>query len=156
MPTAIVTGSGGLIGSESVAHFVAAGYDVIGLENDMRARFFGAAASTSHTTRRLQETLAPAFRSLEIDIRDAAAVDRVFADHASGLDLIIHTAAQPSHDWAATDPQTDFSVNANGTLNLLDSARRHAPHRDVHLLFDEQGLRRPPQQPPAGRARRPA
>jgi CDP-paratose 2-epimerase len=127
MPTAIVTGSGGLIGSESAQHFVEAGYEVIGLENDMRARFFGPAASTAHTTERLLSTLGDSFRSVEVDIRDVEAVDRVFADAASALELVIHTAAQPSHDWAASDPQTDFTVNANGTLNLLDATRRHAP-----------------------------
>jgi CDP-paratose 2-epimerase len=127
MPTAIVTGSGGLIGSESVQHFAEAGYDVIGLENDMRAHFFGPTASTAHTTDRLVTTLGDSFRSVEVDIRDAEAVDRVFADAASSLELVIHTAAQPSHDWAASDPQTDFTVNANGTLNLLEAARRNAP-----------------------------
>jgi CDP-paratose 2-epimerase len=127
MPTAIVTGSGGLIGSESVQHFTAAGYDVIGLENDMRARFFGPTASTARTTERLVQTLGDSFRSLEVDIRDADAVDRVFAEVARSLELVIHTAAQPSHDWAASDPQTDFTVNANGTLNLLDATRRHTP-----------------------------
>jgi CDP-paratose 2-epimerase len=127
MPTALVTGSGGLIGSESVGYFVEAGYDVVGLENDMRARFFGASASTGHTTSRLLDQFGESFRSLEIDIRDRDAVDRVFAEVAGSLDLLIHTAAQPSHDWAASDPQTDFSVNANGTLNLLEATRRHAP-----------------------------
>jgi CDP-paratose 2-epimerase len=127
MPTAIVTGSGGLIGSESVKHFVEAGYEVVGLENDMRARFFGASASTSHTTQRLLRTFEDSFRSLEIDIRNAEAVDRSFAEASSSLHLVIHTAAQPSHDWAASDPQTDFTVNANGTLNLLEATRTHAP-----------------------------
>src|SRR5579871_6371821 len=127
MPTAIVTGSGGLIGSETVAHFVQAGYDVIGLDNDMRARFFGPSASTRHTSQRLVGTLGDSFRWLEIDIRDNDAVDRVFTEAAGSLELVIHTAAQPSHDWAARDPHTDFSVNANGTLNLLQAARQHAP-----------------------------
>jgi CDP-paratose 2-epimerase len=127
MPTAIVTGSGGLIGSESVQHFTSAGYDVIGLENDMRARFFGPTASTAQTTERLQRTFGESFRSLEIDIRDADAVSRVFKLHGGSLELIVHTAAQPSHDWAASDPQTDFGVNANGTLNLLEATREHAP-----------------------------
>jgi CDP-paratose 2-epimerase len=126
VPVAIVTGSGGLIGSESVRHLVESGHDVIGLENDMRAEFFGPDASTQRVTERLVERY-PEFRSLDLDIRDAEGVMDVFAEHARDLDLVVHTAAQPSHDWAATDPQTDFTVNANGTLNLLEAARRHAP-----------------------------
>src|SRR5436190_9268908 len=127
MPSAIVTGSGGLIGSESVEHFVEAGYDVVGLENDMRASFFGPSASTAHTTDRLLRTLGGSFRSLEVDIRDFDSVDRVFAEHSRSLELVLHAAAQPSHDWAASDPHTDFTVNANGTLNLLEATRAHAP-----------------------------
>src|ERR1700709_2173526 len=127
MPVAIITGSGGLIGSESVRHFVELGFDVIGLENDMRARFFGSDASTAHTTQSLVERYGEEFRSLELDIRDADGVSRVFAERASEIELVIHTAAQPSHDWAASDPQTDFAVNANGTLNLLEAARAHCP-----------------------------
>src|SRR5579859_4270446 len=101
MATAIVTGSGGLIGSESVQHFVQAGYDVVGLENDMRARFFGPSASTAHTTERLTRSYAEGFRSLEVDIRDRDGVERVFREVGPALELVIHTAAQPSHDWAA-------------------------------------------------------
>jgi CDP-paratose 2-epimerase len=127
MPKAIVTGSGGLIGSESVAHFIAAGYEVLGLENDMRARFFGESASTSRTTERLVREYEGSFRSLEVDIRDRDAVERIFAEHAADIGLIVHTAAQPSHDWAARDPHTDFSVNATGTLNLLQASRTHTP-----------------------------
>jgi CDP-paratose 2-epimerase len=127
MPTAIVSGSGGLIGSESVQYFVECGYDVVGCENDMRARFFGSSASTAHTTDRLLHSLGESFRSLEIDIRDFDSIDRVFAEHGRSLELVIHTAAQPSHDWAASEPHTDFTVNANGTLNLLEATRRHAP-----------------------------
>ena len=126
MPTAIVTGSGGLVGSDSVRHFVEAGYDVIGIENDMRARFFGPNASTERMTRHLAERY-PVFRTLDLDIRDADGIDRLFAQQAPTLELVIHTAAQPSHDWAASDPHTDFTVNANGTLNLLEATRRHAP-----------------------------
>jgi CDP-paratose 2-epimerase len=132
MPTAIVTGSGGLIGSEAVRRLIEAGHDVIGLENDMRARFFGPDASTAHVTRALTERY-PSFRSLELDIRDAEGLDAVWARHARELELIIHAAAQPSHDWAARDPQTDFAVNANGTLNLLEATRRHAP--DATFVF---------------------
>ena len=132
MPIAIVTGSGGLIGSESVGHYVERGFDVIGLENDMRAGFFGADASTSPTTRRLVERY-PEFRSMEIDIRDREAVESLFARHGAAIELIVHTAAQPSHDWAASDPHTDFAVNAVGTLNLLEAARRSAP--DATFVF---------------------
>ena len=133
MSVAIATGSGGLIGSESVSHFVQAGYRVVGLENDMRARFFGADASTAPITEALVERYPREFSSLEIDIRDADAIDRIFAEHSSQIELVIHTAAQPSHDWAASDPQTDFAVNANGTLNLLEATRRHAP--DATFVF---------------------
>jgi CDP-paratose 2-epimerase len=132
VPSAIVTGSGGLIGSESVRHFVKGGFDVIGLENDMRARFFGPEASTRRVTERLLEDFPDEFRSLDLDIRDADGVMRVFAEPRD-LALVVHAAAQPSHDWAASDPQTDFTVNANGTLNLLEAARKHAP--DATFLF---------------------
>jgi len=126
MPTAIVTGSGGLIGSESVARVFELGFDVVGLENDMRARFFGAQASTAHMTDALLARYPDAFASLAIDVRDRDAVERVFAERAGQIELVVHTAAQPSHDWAAGDPHTDFEVNALGTLNLLEATRRHA------------------------------
>jgi CDP-paratose 2-epimerase len=132
MAVAIVTGSGGLIGSESVRFFAEEGYDVIGLENDMRAYFFGPEASTAPVTARLESDL-DAFRSLDVDLRDADGVDRVFERSAREIELIVHAAAQPSHDWAAREPQTDFAVNANGTLNLLEAARRHAP--DATFIF---------------------
>jgi CDP-paratose 2-epimerase len=131
-PIAIVTGSGGLIGSESVRHFAALGFDVIGLENDMRAQFFGPEASTSHNTEELKAEV-DTFRSLELDIRDTDGVERLFAEHGAKIELIVHTAAQPSHDWAASDPFTDFTVNANGTLNLLQAARNHCP--DAPFVF---------------------
>src|ERR1700742_861570 len=127
MATVIVTGSGGLIGSESVAHFARAGYDVVGIENDMGARFFGPDASTSGTTARLEREFAGSFRSEALDIRDSDGVLRLFERTDTDLAAVIHTAAQPSHDWAATDPQTDFGVNANGTLNLLEATRRVRP-----------------------------
>jgi CDP-paratose 2-epimerase len=125
MPIAVVTGSGGLIGSESVGHFVEQGFHVVGIENDMRASFFGPDASTRGVTERLVGAY-PEFRSLELDVRDASGVERLFARHGSDIELVVHTAAQPSHDWAASAPHVDFEVNANGTLNLLESTRRHA------------------------------
>jgi CDP-paratose 2-epimerase len=131
-PIAIVTGSGGLIGSESVRHFATLGFDVIGLENDMRAHFFGADASTAHVTDRLLEEV-DGFRSLPLDIRDTDGVARMLAEHGSRIEVVIHTAAQPSHDWAASDPHTDFGVNALGTLNLLQATRDHCP--DATFVF---------------------
>lgn len=125
MPSAIVTGSGGLIGSESVARLVELGFDVIGLENDMRARFFGAQASTAHVSEALLARFPDAFTALAIDVHDRASVERVFAEHGSQIELVVHTAAQPSHDWAATDPHTDFEVNALGTLTLLEATRQY-------------------------------
>jgi CDP-paratose 2-epimerase len=133
MSLAIITGSGGLIGSESVAHFIEAGLDVVGIENDLRAYFFGPSASTAQRSRGLAERYPDAFRWVEHDIRDADAIDRIFAEHARDLELVVHTAAQPSHDWAASEPQTDFTVNANGTLNLLEATRRHRP--DATFVF---------------------
>jgi CDP-paratose 2-epimerase len=132
MPVAVVTGSGGLVGSATVEHLVAEGYDVVGLENDMRAVFFGPAASTAHVTRRLAERL-DHFTSVDVDIRDAEAVERIFGRHRGRIEVVVHAAAQPSHDWAASDPHTDFGVNAQGTLNLLEATRRHA--LDAPFIF---------------------
>lgn len=132
MGVAVVTGSGGLVGSESVRFLVEAGHDVVGIENDMRAAFFGPEASTAPVTRRLEETY-DTFHSLDVDVRDADGVARIFARHGSAIEVVIHAAAQPSHDWAATDPPTDFGVNAVGTMNLLEAARLHAP--DAPFVF---------------------
>jgi CDP-paratose 2-epimerase len=125
MAVAIVTGSGGLVGSEAVRHLASTGWDVVGIENDMRASFFGEGASTAHVTRDLVDAY-EGFRWIELDVRDREGVDRVFAEHSGELALVIHAAAQPSHDWAREQPHTDFGVNANGTLNLLESTRAHA------------------------------
>jgi CDP-paratose 2-epimerase len=133
MSTAVITGSGGLIGSESVRHFVEAGHDVIGIENDMRARFFGPDASTRAVSERLTARYRDAFRWEEMDIRDRDGVVRLFAAERHRIELVIHAAAQPSHDWAASDPHTDFEVNAGGTLNLLEAVRQFAP--DATFVF---------------------
>ncbi|HEV3053344.1 MAG TPA: NAD-dependent epimerase/dehydratase family protein, partial [Solirubrobacteraceae bacterium] len=98
MAVAIVTGSGGLVGSESVSRLVELGYDVIGIENDMRAQFFGPAASTAGTSARLATTYGNSFRWLDLDIRDRDGVERAFATAGSTIELVVHAAAQPSHD----------------------------------------------------------
>lgn len=132
MPIAIVTGSGGLIGSESVRTLTREGFDVIGVDNDMRAQFFGPEASTRRTTEELAGRF-DTFRPLALDIRDREGVEKLFAEVAPHLELVVHTAAQPSHDWAARDPHWDFSVNAVGTLNLLEATRNHKP--DATFVF---------------------
>ena len=126
MSVVVVTGSSGLIGSEAVAFFCDKGFDVVGLDNDMRAYFFGREASTAWNRERLKAKYRK-FADHEIDIRDTSAVDTLFARHGKAITAVIHTAAQPSHDWAAREPLTDFSVNATGTLALLEATRKHAP-----------------------------
>jgi CDP-paratose 2-epimerase len=133
MSVAIITGSAGLIGSEAARHFAGLGMDVIGIDNDMRRRFFGAEASTAWQRRRLRQELAGRYRHVRADIRDARAMKRVLRSFGRHVSLVIHTAAQPSHDWAAKAPQVDFGVNAVGTLNLLEATRRFAP--DAVFIF---------------------
>ena len=122
----IVTGSAGLIGSETVKHFAGEGFRIIGVDNDMRSRFFGAEASTQKTRDQLVKTVRD-YEHHDLDIREAGAVLDLFKQYRSEIAAVVHTAAQPSHDWAARDPQTDFTVNANGTLNLLEAARAFCP-----------------------------
>jgi len=126
MSLAVVTGSAGLIGSETCKRFHAEGFDVVGIDNDMRARFFGSEASTARTRQELQSSL-PNYRHHPIDIRDAAAVEGLLEKLGKAVKVIVHTAAQPSHDWAAREPQTDFGVTALGTLNPLEALRTHSP-----------------------------
>jgi CDP-paratose 2-epimerase len=132
MAIAVVTGSGGLIGSEAVRYFAKQGFVVLGIENDMRAYFFGPEASTAHVTAALEEEF-DTFRSLELDLRDAEGINGVFQRHGRDIEVIVHAAAQPSHDWAASEPFTDFEINATGTLNLLEATRNNAP--DASFIF---------------------
>jgi CDP-paratose 2-epimerase len=127
MSVVLVTGSTGLIGSDAVAHFCELGYTVAGIDNDMRKVFFGDTASTAWNRDRLQARWGERYEHWSVDIRDVAGLEKIFERYRSEITLIIHAAAQPSHDWAAREPLTDFSVNANGTLNLLELTRRHAP-----------------------------
>jgi CDP-paratose 2-epimerase len=127
MSVALVTGSAGLVGSEAARYFAGLGMTVIGVDNDMRAEFFGAEASTVWQRKELERELGALYRHESLDIRDVEAMDRLVRGYGSELSLVIHAAAQPSHDWAARDPLTDFTVNANGTLSLLEAVRKHAP-----------------------------
>ncbi|MDP9292759.1 MAG: NAD-dependent epimerase/dehydratase family protein [Verrucomicrobiota bacterium] len=124
MKTMLVTGSSGLIGSEVVAYFSERGWNVHGVDNNMRADFFGPGGDTRWNQRRLLDKYA-AFRHHEMDIRDRKGVAECV--QTIKPDLLVHTAAQPSHDLAASRPFDDFDVNAGGTLNLLEAARQHIP-----------------------------
>jgi CDP-paratose 2-epimerase len=116
-----------LIGSEAAQFFAGRGLDIVGLDNDMRRTFFGDEASTAWNRSQLEHRLGKQYTHYEIDVRDQEGVSSLFAHYGADISLVIHAAAQPSHDWAARDPHTDFTVNANGTLNLLEATRRYAP-----------------------------
>lgn len=127
MKTVVITGAAGLIGSESVKFFCEKGYRVIGIDNDMRKYFFGEDASTGWLINELISTYRN-FGNEFIDIRDYESVCRIFREHNTDIELVIHTAAQPSHDWAAKEPLIDFSINATGTIHLLEATRLFSPN----------------------------
>lgn len=126
MDMVLITGSAGLIGSEAAEFYASRGHPVIGIDNDLRRYFFGQDGSTAWNRERLTRQF-PRYNHYDLDIRDQEALRGLFSQYSTDLKLIIHTAAQPSHDWAAREPFTDFSVNANGTLNLLEMARQFCP-----------------------------
>jgi CDP-paratose 2-epimerase len=127
MDIALVTGSAGLIGAESVRFLSDKNFKILGIDNNMRQEFFGLEASTDWQRRQLEEQI-PNYKHFNIDIRNQEEIFKIFKDYSHDIKLIIHTAAQPSHDWAAKDPFKDFSVNANGTLTLLEATRIYAPN----------------------------
>jgi CDP-paratose 2-epimerase len=126
MSVVVITGSSGLVGSAAARFFHGRGFDVVGVDNNLRRQFFGTDGSVEWNTRALIERL-PHFRHVDADIRDRDAIFGLFARYGTSIECVIHAAAQPSHDWAARDPFTDFSVNANGTLTMLEAARAHCP-----------------------------
>jgi CDP-paratose 2-epimerase len=126
MTVAIITGSGGLIGSQSVKYFASKFDLIIGIDNNQRAYFFGEEASTLPSSSKLSADFSN-FTHHNIDIRNTDAIDTIFNKYNADIQLVIHAAAQPSHDWAAREPLTDFSINANGTLNMLEATRKYAP-----------------------------
>jgi len=132
MAIAIVTGSAGLIGSEASRHFAKSGLTVIGIDNDMRREFFGDEASTSWQRGQLEAELGENYIHLDADIRDQDAMTELFAKYGNDIKLIVHTAAQPSHDWAARDPHKDFTVRVHSSA--LQRCR-------LYFHFNEQGLR---------------
>lgn len=120
----LVTGSAGLIGSESVRFFSKLGFDIFGIDNDSRKYFFGPLASTSWNKRKLEKEIKN-YTHFNVDIRNQKQIEQIFKEHK--FDLIIHAAAQPSHDWAAKEPLTDFTINALGTHILLEAFRKFCP-----------------------------
>lgn len=134
--TAIVTGAGGLVGSAAVERLISDGYTVLGVENDMRKYFFGNDGSTKGVLDRLKRKYVPRgdFITQNIDIRDFTSLHTWVRAVGVDLDLVIHCAAQPSHDWAAREPHTDFCVNALGTLNVLEAVRQVNPEATVACI----------------------
>ncbi len=132
MSVAIITGAAGLIGGEAVRFFAEQGFEDAGIDNDMRKVFFGPDASTIWHRRELERTV-KGYTHYDSDVRDRDAMAKVFARYGKSIAVVIHAAAQPSHDWAAKDPATDFSVNASATLVLLELTRAHCP--DAPFLF---------------------
>ncbi len=126
MGVCLITGAAGLVGSESARYFALKNFAVVGIDNDMRQYFFGENASTDWNRRRLEEDI-PGYTHYETDIRDEQGMASIFKEYGTDIELIIHAAAQPSHDWAAREPFVDFSINANGTLVLLEMTRRYCP-----------------------------
>src|SRR3990167_8233900 len=126
MGIAVVTGSAGLIGSEAARYFAGRSLNVVGVDNDLRKYFFGAEASTAWNRKILAKEV-KGYTHHDLDIRDLKGLEKVFKKYTTDIKLIIHAAAQPSHDWAAREPLTDFGVNATATLNLLELTRRHCP-----------------------------
>jgi CDP-paratose 2-epimerase len=132
MSVALITGSSGLIGSETARFLHDKGMEIVGIDNDMRSYFFGPDASTAWNTEQLRKQL-KRFAHHAADIRDDRAINTLFRDLGKSISLIVHTASQPSHDWAAREPMTDFTVNADGTLILLEAFRQFAP--DATFIF---------------------
>ena len=127
MSVVLVTGSAGLIGSEAASYYGGLGFEIVGIDNDMRSAFFGPEASTASNRAWLEATLGAAYHHFDVDVRDRDSILRLFRRYGRAIELVIHTAAQPSHDWAAREPFTDFDINAVGTLNVLEATRLHAP-----------------------------
>ncbi|MDR1645474.1 MAG: NAD-dependent epimerase/dehydratase family protein [Tannerellaceae bacterium] len=133
MTVAIITGAAGLIGSEAV-RFLSQKIDLlIGIDNDMRSYFFGKESSTLWNAKLLNESV-DNYKHYSVDIRNFGEIENIFKEYNKDIALVVHTAAQPSHDWAAQEPLTDFSVNATGTSNLLECTRLYASPRAVFIF----------------------
>lgn len=132
MSIAVITGAAGLIGSETARFLHDKGLEIVGIDNNLRRYFFGEDGSTDWNTRQLQQGLRN-YDHFSIDVRDQEAVGKLFQERGKEIVLVVHAAAQPSHDWAAREPFTDFTVNANGTLVMLETTRQYCP--DATFIF---------------------
>lgn len=132
MAVAIVTGASGLIGSQTARFLHEQGMEVVGVDNNMRAYFFGADGSTDWNAEGLKKDL-KRYTHLTFDIRNQQDVDNLFKKYGKDIALVVHCAAQPSHDWAAKEPITDFTVNALATLHMLEATRHHA--KEATFIF---------------------
>ena len=146
----LVTGSSGLVGSEAVRFFDAQGADVHGVDNNMRADFFGPGGDTTPVRRQL-ETACRRFTHHDLDVRDRPAMSRLF--ETLPVDVVVHAAAQPSHDLARSRPFDDFDVNAGGTLNLLEATRQWRPdavfcHMSTNKVYGDAPNERPLRETP--------
>ena len=127
----LVTGSTGLIGSATCEYYIGKRNDVLGIDNDLRSYFFGPVGSNKWKEKKLKRS--KYYKHFSLDIRNKTKINEIFQKYRKKIKAIIHTAAQPSHDWAAKEPLTDFEVNANGTLNLLEAFRYYCP--DATFVF---------------------
>jgi len=133
MSISIVTGSGGLIGAEAVKFFSGKFNKIIGIDNNSRQYFFGKTASVISNINKLKKEVKN-YEHQYIDIRNKAKIEKIFKKYRKNIKFILHCAAQPSHDWAAREPYTDFSINALGTLNVLECMRRYSPNaKMIHM-----------------------
>ena len=133
MSIVIVTGSGGLIGAETVKFFSDKFDTIIGIDNDFRQYFFGKSASVKQNINILKKEISN-YKHQYFDIRNKKKIERIFKKYRKNIKFILHNAAQPSHDWAAKEPLTDFSINALGTLNILECMRKYSPNAKlVHM-----------------------
>ncbi len=132
MKIALITGSAGLIGSQACSFFSERGYKIIGIDNDMRAYFFGEGSSTKDSLESIKSNISD-YEHYNVDIRDYDKLNEIFGKYKYEIEIVIHTAAQPSHDWAVKEPITDFGVNALGTMNMLELTRLNCP--DATFIF---------------------
>lgn len=127
----VITGSGGLVGSTAAEHFASIGYHIVGIDNNMRQYFFGTSVKPRIVD--LIDVIGKQYLHYSTDIRSAKEINNIFRRYGNAIKVVIHTAAQPSHDWAAREPLTDFSINASGTINLLDATRQYC--KDAVFIF---------------------